>query len=308
MKPPRFDYVAPTSLDEALEALADPSLESRPLAGGQSLVPMLNFRLAAPERLVDLNRVEELAGVEETESGGLRLGAMTRHATLERDPLIARGAPLLAEAAPFIAHPQIRSRGTVGGSVAHADPAAELPAVLLVLGARVHIARRAGDGEPGPRAERTLDMREFFLGPFFSALEPGEILTAIEVPPPSVREGSAFDEIARRTGDYALAGVAARVRLDAAGTCREAAISLVNSGATPCLMEEAGQALVGAAPTPAVIAAAAAVCARTADPAADMHATEAYRRHLIRVLTRRVLTRAAARGLNPTPAVAPSRV
>ena len=297
MKPPRFEYVAAGGLDEALEALADTSLETRPLAGGQSLVPMLNFRLAAPERLVDLNGIEELARVEETEDGGIRLGAMTRHATLERDALIARCAPLLAEAAPFIAHPQIRSRGTVGGSVAHADPAAELPAVLLTLGARVHIVRRSRDGESGDRTERTLDLGDFFLGPFFSALEPDELLTAIDVPAAVAGEGSAFDEVARRRGDYALAGVAARVRLDSGGVCDEAAISLVNGGSTPCLMEEAAEALVGSEPTPEAVASAAAVCAETSDPAADMHASEAYRRHLIRVLTGRVVSRAAERAL-----------
>lgn len=295
MKPPPFDYVAAATLDEALAALADTSLEARPLAGGQSLVPMLNFRLAAPERLVDLNGIGELAGVEETEDGGLRLGAMVRHAMLERDPLIARRVPLLAEAARFIAHPQIRSRGTVGGSVAHADPAAELPAVLLTLGARVRLTRRSRDGESGSRVERTLDLGDFFLGPFFSALEPDELLTAIKVPPSAPGEGTAFDEVARRRGDYALAGVAARVRLDSRGVCAAAAISLVNGGSTPCLMGEAAQTLVGEEPTPEAIEAAAAACAETSEPAADMHATEAYRRHLIRVLTSRVLSHAADR-------------
>lgn len=295
MKPPPFDYVAAATLDEALEALADTSLEARPLAGGQSLVPMLNFRLAAPERLVDLNGIEALSRVEETEDGGLRLGAMTRHSALERDSFIARRIPLLAEAARFIAHPQIRSRGTIGGSVAHADPAAELPAVLLTLGARVRIARRSRNGESGSRVERTLDLDDFFLGPFFSALEPDELLTAIEVPPSAPGEGTAFDEVARRRGDYALAGVAARVRLDSGGVCDEAAISLVNGGSTPCLMKEAAEALVGEEPTPEAIEAAAAACAETSEPAADMHASEAYRRHLIRILTERVLLRAATR-------------
>jgi len=295
VKPPAFEYVAAADLDEALEALAEPSLETRPLAGGQSLVPMLNFRLAAPERLVDLNGIDELSRIGETEDGGLHLGAMARHRQLERDPLIARRASLLAEAAPFIAHPQIRSRGTVGGSVAHADPAAELPAVLLTLGARVRIARRSRGGEPGSRVERTLDLDDFFLGPFFSALEPDELLTAIEVPRPARGEGTAFDEVARRRGDYALAGVAARVRLNSGGVCEEAAISLVNGGPTPGLMTEAVRMLVGAEPTPEAIEAAAAACAETSEPAADMHANEAYRRHLIRVLTRRVLSRAADR-------------
>ncbi|MCY3598939.1 MAG: xanthine dehydrogenase family protein subunit M [Gemmatimonadetes bacterium] len=294
MKPPPFEYLAAADLDEALEALADASVETRPLAGGQSLVPMLNFRLAAPERLVDLNGIEELAGVEEMGDGGLRLGAMVRHRQLECDPLIARRAPLLAEAAPFIAHPQIRSRGTVGGSVAHADPAAELPAVLLTLGARVRIARRPRGGESGSRVERTLDLDDFFLGPFFSVLEPDELLTAIEVPPPAPGEGTAFDEVARRRGDYALAGVAARVRLDSRGVCA-AAISLVNGGATPCLMSEAARTLVGAEPTAEAIGAAAAACAETSEPAADMHANEAYRRHLVRTLTARVVSLAAAR-------------
>lgn len=295
MKPPAFEYVAAAGLDEALEALADTSVETRPLAGGQSLVPMLNFRLAAPERLVDLNGIGELSRIEKTEEGGLRLGAMVRHRQLERDPLVARRAPLLAEAAPFIAHPQIRSRGTVGGSVAHADPAAELPAVLLTLRARVRIVRRSWGGEPGSRVERTLDLDDFFLGPFFSALEPDELLTAIDVPPPAPGEGTAFDEVARRRGDYALAGVAARVRLNPGGVCEEAAISLVNGGSTPGLMKEAAQTLVGAEPTPEAIEAAAAACADTSEPAADMHASEAYRRHLIRVLTSRVVSRAADR-------------
>ncbi|MDE2878175.1 xanthine dehydrogenase family protein subunit M [Candidatus Palauibacter soopunensis] len=295
MKPPAFEYVAAADLDEALETLAEPSLETRPLAGGQSLVPMLNFRLAAPERLVDLNGIEELSRIEETGDGGLRLGAMVRHRQLESDPLVARRVPLLAEAAPFIAHPQIRSRGTVGGSVAHADPAAELPAVLLTLGARVRIVRRSRGGEPGSRVERTLDLDDFFLGPFFSALEPDELLTAIDVPPSAPGEGTAFDEVARRRGDYALAGVAARVRLNSGGVCEDAAISLVNGGSTPCLMREAAQALVGAEPTLEALEAAAATCAETSEPAADMHASEAYRRHLIRVLTKRVLSRAADR-------------
>jgi len=220
---------------------------------------------------------------------------MARHRQRERDPLIARRAPLLAEAAPFIAHPQIRSRGTVGGSVAHADPAAELPAVLLTLGARVRIARRSRGGEPGSRVERILELDDFFLGPFFSALEPDELLTAIDVPPSSPGEGTAFDEVARRRGDYALAGVAARVRLGSGGVCEEAAISLVNGGPTPGLMTEAARMLVGAEPTPEAIEAAAAACAETSEPAADMHANEAYRRHLIRVLTKRVLSRAADR-------------
>ena len=292
MKPPQFEYAAPTTLGEALDALDDDALEARPLAGGQSLVPMLNFRLADPERLVDLNRIEALARVERAPDGWLRLGAMTRQRRLERDPEIAAAAPLLAETAPFIAHAPIRNRGAVGGSVAHADPAAELPAALLALGARARITRKnAEDG----MSERTVPLAEFFLGPFFTVLEPGELLTAVEVPPSAPCEGTAFDEVARRRGDYALAGVAARVRADEAGVCGDAAIALVNAAPTPMLAARAAQALIGRPLDQGAINAAARAAARDADPAADMHASEAYRRHLIRVLTRRVLTRAAER-------------
>ncbi len=295
MKPPPFEYLAPTDLEEALAALAESPGDARPLAGGQSLVPMLNFRLAGPERLVDLGRIEALSFVEETDEGGLKLGAMTRQRTLERDPRIARRAPLLAEAAPFIAHAAIRARGTIGGSVAHADPAAELPALLLALDARVRTARQAKAGEAGPLVERTIGLAELYLGPFFTVLEPEEILTSIEIPPMGAGESTAFEELARRRGDYAIVGVAARIRLAPEGICQEAAISLINAGPTPCLMGEAAARLVGHPPSPAVIAASAEIAASTAEPSPDMHGSETYRRQLVRVLTHRVLLRAAGR-------------
>ena len=309
MKPPVFEYLAPTNLDDALAALAADPGDARPLAGGQSLVPMLNFRLAAPAILVDLNGVTELAGVRERSDGGLSIGAMTRQRVLERDPRIASRAPLLAEAAPWIAHGQIRTRGTVGGSVAHADPAAELPAVLLVLGASVRLARAGdrdvdsddenGGGRPG-RFERELPATEFFLGPFFTALAPEELLTSIDVPRIQAREGTAFEEVARRRGDYAIVGAAARVRLDGSGLCVDAALSLINAGATPCLCAGAADVLRGGAVTRGSLTAAAAAAATECEPAADMHGSEAYRRHLVRVLAERTLARAAERAARRT--------
>lgn len=305
MKPPPFEYRAPRSLDEALELLADDGREARALAGGQSLIPVMNFRLASPDLLVDLNGVAELGTVDMRPDGGLSLGAMVRQRTLERDPRVAAAAPLLAEAAAWIAHPQIRSRGTVGGSVAHADPAAELPAVLLALGATVHATRLAGVDGSGGRAEREIPLGELFLGPFFTTLEPGELITRIEVPPPAPREGTAFEEVARRRGDYAIVGAAARVRLDEAGRCEEAALVLVNAGPVPMAIDGAAAELVGAPPTPDRIEAAAAAAASECDPATDMHGSEAYRRHLAAVLARRTLGRAATRAGAPDPGRGP---
>jgi CO/xanthine dehydrogenase FAD-binding subunit len=308
MKPPAFEYVAPSDLDEALAALAADPGEARPLAGGQSLVPMLTFRLAAPAILVDLNGVSELAGIHERADGGLSIGAMTRQRVLERDPRVAARAPLLAETAPWIAHAQIRTRGTIGGSVAHADPAAELPAVLLALGASVTLAKAGArnadnDDQNGggflAREERELPLTEFFLGPFFTALEPEELLTSIEVPGMGEHEGTAFEEVARRRGDYAIVGAAAWIRLDAGGVCEDVALSLVNAGPTPCLWVGAADALRGRPVTADSLAVAAEAAANECEPAADMHGSEAYRRHLVRVLAERTLARAAERARRP---------
>ena len=200
MKPAPFVYYAPRSLPEALALLAEHG-DAKPLAGGQSLIPAMNFRLAQPAALVDLNGVPELAFVrEEAEGGELRLGALTRHRTLETHPLVRQRAPLLAETMPHVAHPQIRTRGTVGGSLAHADPAAELPAVMTTLGARFRVQ--------GPAGERWVAAGEFFTGLFATVLEPGELVVEIAVPALAPRTGWAFDEVARRHGDYALVGAA----------------------------------------------------------------------------------------------------
>src|SRR2546428_2597983 len=212
MKPAPFAYHAPTGLDQALALLAEHGPEAKPLAGGQSLVAAMNFRLAQPAVLVDLNRVAGLDGIAVAPEGGLSLGAMTRQRALERDPLVARQAPLLAEAMPHVAHPQIRNRGTLGGSLAHADPAAELPAVMVALEARIRLRSR--------KAERWLSAEDFFVGLFATALQPGELLVEVALPPPGPRTGWAFEEVSRRHGDFALVGVAAVVQLNSDGRCQ----------------------------------------------------------------------------------------
>src|SRR5512133_448285 len=205
MKPAPFEYKIPRSLDEALEFLGQYSDEAKLLAGGQSLVPAMNFRIMQPSVLIDLNRVPELDGIRQN-GQTLNIGAMTRERRLEFDPSIAQLTPLLAEAMPFVAHPQIRNRGTLGGSLANADPAAELPVIMLALGARFKI-RSSAD-------ERWLDASDFFLGMFTTALNPGEMLAEIELPAMPAHSGWSFLEVAPRAGDYALMGIAALVTLD----------------------------------------------------------------------------------------------
>ena len=217
MKPAPFEYAAPASLDEALALIGD---EARPLAGGQSLVPMLNFRLARPARLVDLERV----GLDHVRvDGALRLGAMTRQATIERSREIAAGWPLLRQAVRHVGHPQIRARGTIGGSVAHADPKAELPVALAALGARFHVRSAAG--------ARTLTAGELFRGPLMTALAPDELLVEIEVPPLPAGARTAFAEHARTHGDFAIAGVAAVVTGD------RVTLGLLGAAYTPVVVD-----------------------------------------------------------------------
>jgi len=230
MKPAPFEYDLPESVDAALDLLDE---DARVLAGGQSLVPLLNFRLARPERLVDVNGLAELAYLRESE-GTLRIGALTRQATLERSGLVADGWPLLTQAIGLVGHPQIRSRGTVGGSVAHADPAAELPVALSALDARFHVRSRRGT--------RTLAGGELFLGLLTTALEPDELLVEIEVPPLPAGAGTAFVEHARTHGDFAIAGAAAVVVPG-----RYAAIGLLGADSVPVRASDAERALLGGA-------------------------------------------------------------
>ena len=287
MKPAPFEYLAPDSLDAALDVLARHGGEAKLLAGGQSLIPVMNFRLAQPSLLVDLNRLRDLDYVR-VDGSGLRIGAMTRQRSLEREPHVRRLAPLLHEAVPFIAHPQIRNRGTVGGSLAHADPAAELPAVAVALDARFRLQRAGG--------ERWVEARDFFAGLFTTILEPDEMLVEMALPTPPHHTGWAFLEVARRHGDYAQVGIAARVTLDAANLCREARLVYLSVGDGPVEALEAARMLVGTNLSEKVIAEAADKASREeTDPTGDIHASADFKRHLVRVLTVRALRRASGR-------------
>ena len=285
MKPPAFEYHRADSLRSALTLLADRD-DAKPLAGGQSLIPAMNFRLAAPAALVDLNGLTELAGISERGSV-IRIGALTRHRAVERDPVIRRKVPLLSETMPYIAHPQIRTRGTIGGSLAHADPAAELPAVMVALDAEVVLN--------SVRGERRLRAGDFFTGLFQTALEPGELIVAVEIPAQPPKTGWAFEEFSRRHGDFALVGVAVTVAVDPKGSCAGARLALLSVGEGPVLATGAMEQLRGSDLGVEAIAAAAARVAREIDPPSDIHATTAYRRQLANVLTRRAMTRAAVR-------------
>jgi CO/xanthine dehydrogenase FAD-binding subunit len=291
MKPAPFEYLAPDSLDAVLDLLARRGGDAKLLAGGQSLIPVMNFRLAQPSLLVDLNRLRDLDYIREADdgdTGGLRIGAMTRQRKLERDPLVPRLAPLLREAVPFIAHPQIRNRGTVGGSLAHADPAAELPSVAVALDARFRLQRAGG--------ERWVEARDFFSGLFATVLEPDEMLVEVALPPPVPKTGWAFLEVARRHGDYAQVGIAARVTLDESGRCREARLVYLSVGDGPVEAREAARMLAGTEFSDEAIAAAADKASRDEmDPTGDIHASADFKRHLARVLTGRALRQAWSR-------------
>ena len=289
MKPAPFEYLRPRSLDEALSLLDEHGGDAKPLAGGQSLIPAMNFRLATPAVLVDLNAVDGLSYIAQPQDGrGLHIGGMTRQRHVERSPLVAEHAPLIAETMPHIAHVAIRNRGTIGGSLAHADPAAELPAVALALEATLTIASKSGS--------RSVPAAEFFCGLFTTAVQPGELLTEIHLPPRRARSGFAFEEISRRHGDFALVGVAAAVQLDERGHCAGARVALLSVGDRPMLAERAAGMLAGQRPeAEAVRAAADTAAASDIDPSSDIHASSRFRRQLANVLTRRALTKAFER-------------
>jgi CO/xanthine dehydrogenase FAD-binding subunit len=287
MKPAPFRYVAAKTIEQALALKAEYGDEARFLAGGQSLVPTMNFRLTQPALLIDINPLTELAGLRNGAADRLRIGAMTRYRTLERDPAIERKLPLIHEALPLIAHPQIRNRGTIGGNLAHADPASEMPAIVLTMGGRLRAQSVKG--------ERWIDASDFFVGALTTALEPDEMLTEIELPVAAPRSGACFLEMSRRRGDFAIIGVACIVRVDDARKCTEARIGLCNAGDGPVFAEAASQSLVGKAIDAAEIAAAAALVQRGIDPGGSIHASKEFQRHIAGVLTTRALTTASER-------------
>lgn len=285
MIPPAFDYAAPKTLKEAV-ALLGKNPEAKVLAGGHSLIPMMKFRLASPALLVDLNRLDGLAYIRE-EDGWLKIGAMTRESDLDRSDLIHKNYPLLADTAKMIADPLVRNMATVGGNLAHADPANDHPATMLAYGAQVVAT--------GPKGERVIPIDQFFKGPFETALAHDEILTEIRIPAPKPKTGGAYMKVERKVGDFATAAVAAQVTLGANGNCESAGISLTNVGLTPIKAAKAEAALKGQRLDDANIKRAAQLASEAAQPSGDQRGSEEYKRALVKTLTVRALRKAVER-------------
>lgn len=287
MKPAPFDYYAPTTLEEALALTAAHGTDGKLLAGGQSLIPVMNFRLAQPTVLIDLNGISALQRFTATESE-LKIGAMVRQSVLERDPAIAHLAPLIHATMPYVAHSQIRNRGTLGGSLAHADPAAELPVLAVARDARFRLQRQGGD--------RWVAAADFYQGLFETALADDEILTEIDVRPLPDNVGYSFHEFARRHGDYAQAGVAVLLTVDDSGVCQAARLVYLNVGDMPMDAKGAAAMLVGNVITPELIEAAAQfAAANEIAPSGDVHGSAAYKRHLAAVLGKRAIVEALSK-------------
>jgi len=284
MKPPRFDYHAPHSIDEAVALLARYGGDAKVLAGGQSLMPMLNFRLTRPAALVDVNRIPPLAYVRE-DNGTVAFGAMTRQRTIEFSPVVAERVPLLREATRWVGHLPIRSRGTIGGSIAHADPSAEYPAVLTALDGEV-IAQ-------SPRGRRTLSPAALFETYLTTCLAPDELLVEVRLPAAPAGAGCAFEEFARRHGDFALVGIAAMVVRDGARV--RARLASAGAGPVPVRLRAAEEIVARDGLGDPVLEAAGARAAELVEPDTDVHASADYRRQLTRVLTVRALKRARER-------------
>jgi carbon-monoxide dehydrogenase medium subunit len=280
--PAAFDYVAPTTVDDAVRALSEAGEDAKVIAGGQSLMPVLRMRLAAPSKLVDLGKVAELRGVRE-DGDSIVVGAMTTHYDVQRDPLVAEHATLLATATNTVADPQIRHRGTFGGSLAHADPAGDLPAVALALDAEMVL--RGMDGS------RTVPAPEFFTDFFTTALRPTEILVEVRIPK-KTGWNAHYEKFNRVAQAWSIVAVAAVVRREN-GHIAEARIGLTNMGPTPLRATAAEQALAGAAASADAVAEAASHAAEGTEPSSDLNAQADYRRHLAQVLTRRAVSLAA---------------
>jgi carbon-monoxide dehydrogenase medium subunit len=287
MKPARFDYVAPETAGEAVSFLRDYEGEAKLLAGGQSLMPLLNMRLARPGLLVDLGRAAGLDYIRES-GGGLAIGAMTTKRAVEESALVASRQPLLHAATLWVGHPQIRNRGTVGGSMVQADPAAEYPAVAVALDVELRVL--------GPAGERSIKAEDFFVTYLTTTLEPDEVLIEVKVPALGERTGWAFQEVARRHGDFAMAGAAVTVTLDAGGECSAARIALFGVGPKAERVRGAEQMVTGERPGEELYRRAGQKAGDgIEEPLSDVHASAEYRRHLAGVLTRRALAEAAAR-------------
>jgi CO/xanthine dehydrogenase FAD-binding subunit len=287
MKPPRFDYHAPSSLAEALELLARDDGDTAVIAGGQSLVPLLSLRLAYLDVLIDLSRIADLAQIEDNETS-LAIGAMTRQRTVEESKQVRERVPILVEAVRHIGHPQIRNRGTVGGSIAHADPAAELPLICVLTDSRIALASAAS-------GVREVSATDFFLGPFMTDRRPDEILTSIRLPRPPAKQGWAFEEVSRRHGDFALAAVGATVEIAADGTIASARLAVTAGGGGPLRVLEAEAALVGCIASATAFKGVAEIAIRDLELSDDLHASRSTRRKLTATLVQRALATATSR-------------
>jgi aerobic carbon-monoxide dehydrogenase medium subunit len=285
VKPSPFGYAAPATTAEALEVLAQVGQDAKVLAGGQSLLPILNMRLAAPGYLIDINRIAELSYVR-VEGGGVRVGAIARHAEVERSAVAYEALPLLRQAVHLVAHPVIRNRGATVGSIAHADPSGEMTAVLALTDGSVEVARQG--------SSRVVAAADFFLGPLESACAPGELALSAFFPCFPARTGSTFVEVARRHGDYAVCGVAAAVTLDDDSAVLSARVAYISVAPTPLVLDLT-TAVAGMAVADADWSAAGELARSQTDPEPDIHATADYRSHLVGVLTRRALAEAAGR-------------
>lgn len=286
MIPAAFEYHAPSSLAEATALLARLGEDAKVLSGGQSLIPLMKLRLASPTHLVDINGIPGLTGIRETD-GVLRIGALTRESELEESTLVRERYPLLYETSRVIADPLVRNLATVGGNLAHADPANDHPATMLALGAEIVAA--------GPRGQRRISITSFFTGPFATALAPDEILSEIRVPMPAARSGGAYVKLERKVGDFATAAVAAQLTLSLGGTVEQVGIGLTNVGLTPIKATGAEASLRGKRPDDAAIREAATQAAAASEPVEDLRGSVEYKRDLVRVLTARALRRALAR-------------
>ncbi len=285
MKPAPFEYDDPQTVEEAVDLLARHGDECKILAGGQSLVPLMNFRLARPGRLIDINRIESLAGIRR-DGDSLVIGTMTRHSDVEHSREIAEGWPLLSEAIGWVGHSQIRNRGTVGGSAAHADPAAELPAVFAALEARFNVRSKRGS--------RSVGWDDFFVAEFTTSLAPDELLVSIEVPKIAEGSGTAFVEFARRHGDFALGGAAVSLQV-VDGRCESAAIALLSAGPSPVRARAAEQSLAGTRLDDEAFHVAADHAVKGLHPTSDLHGSSEYRVKLLRTMTERALRKASER-------------
>jgi len=285
MKPAAFEYHAPRSLEEALTLLAEFGSDARVLAGGQSLVPLMNMRLARPERIIDINQVAELDYITADEEF-LLFGALTRHRTIERSEVVAGACPILSEAVRLLGHPQVRSRGTIGGSVAHADPAAEYPAVVAALNGEIVVQSLRG--------RRVLGWQQFFLDHYTVDLEPDELVVEVCLRRPPCPSAGAFLEISRRHGDFALVEAAVQMELNDTARCSSVSIALGGVGATPVRAVAAENSLKGQVPTSELIRQAAALAAQDLEPIDDVHATSSYRKKMAGLLVARALQRGAS--------------